>query len=337
MQPIPLMTRSPRQQACVARHNVGTVTNAARAEEWEVQRMRGGRMVTSISLVVALVAGACSGDAPDDADTPVDVASLLAAACSRVEPGALPPGTVGSFAKLGPDEQASLVATYERAADDAGALRDTLGTLDGPSAFEDAVEILRVESALFDSAVAAIGEDGFAGAAIAAARLRVAGNRIAGDLVVDDCQDRLGLWTPDPPTAGSSLRPSLDCFDDGSLLATLARGGVGDTTTQPIEPVDCSMPHDLEAFVTFEAIPLLGQEYPGEVTLAEQAAVQCATTWELAVRPNENPGASTFSASFPSEAQWEDEPRSMTCLRFDPSGERLEANDPATSSTAPKR
>jgi hypothetical protein len=121
---------------------------------------------------------------------------------------------------------------------------------------------------------------------------------------------------PPAPTATStgpeghadvfSLHPG-DCMNDSD-----------DTEVSELPVVDCTSPHDFEAFSEFD---LAGTDYPGDDAVSEEAHGTCADEFEPFVGIAYDSSKLDVRFLAPTEESWSElDDRTVVCLLFDPAG-----------------
>jgi Septum formation len=98
-----------------------------------------------------------------------------------------------------------------------------------------------------------------------------------------------------------------DCLNDGEVEGEVSS----------VKAVDCTEPHDSEAF---KSISMDDGEFPGETAVDEAAVSGCTAAFAGFVGLDYESSAFDFSYYFPTEGSWGEGDREILCLIVDPNG-----------------
>jgi hypothetical protein len=93
-------------------------------------------------------------------------------------------------------------------------------------------------------------------------------------------------------------------------------GAAGAAVTDVLK-VECSVPHDSEAFAR---IVMTDAAFPGAQVVADKANAGCASEFKTFVGVDYSKSALSFNYYFPTEASWPKGDREILCLVFDKKG-----------------
>jgi hypothetical protein len=99
-----------------------------------------------------------------------------------------------------------------------------------------------------------------------------------------------------------------DCLNDGAVE--------GEVSTVPI--VDCSEPHDSEAFAS---IAMTDGEFPGDDAVKTQAESGCTAQFNTFVGADYSTSVLDYSYYYPTADSWAQGDREILCLVLDPAGQ----------------
>ncbi len=119
-----------------------------------------------------------------------------------------------------------------------------------------------------------------------------------------------GSGSPTPSVsqaAPASLIEVGDCVNDGSMS--------GAVTRVPI--VDCSGPHDAEAYASFT---MAGDVYPGQAAIEKYGDEQCADAFATFVGVPFSKSSLNYTYYYPGDDSWQQGDRLILCEIYDQSG-----------------
>ncbi|MFB2557355.1 septum formation family protein [Herbiconiux liangxiaofengii] len=134
-----------------------------------------------------------------------------------------------------------------------------------------------------------------------------AGRAVGGPSISD------AAATADPSPSGPAGHADVFSLHPGDCLIDS-----GDTEVSELPVLDCSAPHDFEAFAEFD---LAGAGYPGDEAVSAEAHSNCTAAFDPYVGIAYD--ASKLDVRFlaPTEESWSElDDRTVVCLVFDPSG-----------------
>ena len=275
----------------------------------DTQKTRTGICIAVLTVSLGLTPlVACSGS--DEAKDRTPAGSQWAAGADEVcadaatLPVPMPPGAVGDVALASDQDRELLVGIYREGVVNAREMVDELQGLDASDKEQSALlAAVEADVVLLEQAVENFDTTGPGQLALAGARLRMTADAVADELGLDACNGLLGLWSDGTTPEDAPLQVDVVCFKDPDFLDNLSgpEAGLVDTSS----PVVCEEPHDAETYLTFEARPVAGTEYPGQVALAEQAAAQCSPSFEDAVGVAAISDPGNYLATIPDAEGWE--------------------------------
>ena len=101
-----------------------------------------------------------------------------------------------------------------------------------------------------------------------------------------------------------------DCFDDPDTFSEVT----------DVKMVDCTEPHDNEAYATFD---LSDSSYPGDLAVQTEGSVGCLDRFDAYVGRDYASSALDFSMLLPTSQSWDQGDQEVVCFLYDINGAKL--------------